>query len=86
MSDNCKWGSGSYGQSGKGVKDEVSNYKTSMLRYCRFLLLLTLSLMNYINAMVMFFRLQNLLSEHLVGQHIAQDLVVRAVRGHARFC
>ena len=32
----------------------------------------------------MFFRLQNLLSEHLVGQHIAQDLVVRAVRGHAR--
>ena len=30
------------------------------------------------------YRLQNLLSEYLVGQHIAQDLVVRAVRGHAR--
>ena len=29
-------------------------------------------------------RLQSLLSENLVGQHIAQDLVVRAVRGHAR--
>ena len=31
-----------------------------------------------------FCRLQSLLSENLVGQHIAQDLVVRAVRGHAR--
>lgn len=29
-------------------------------------------------------RLQSLLAEHLVGQHIAQDLVVRALRGHAR--
>lgn len=29
-------------------------------------------------------KLQSLLSENLVGQHIAQDLVVRAVRGHAR--
>jgi len=29
-------------------------------------------------------KLQSLLSEHLVGQHIAQDMVVRALRGHAR--
>jgi len=29
-------------------------------------------------------RLQDLLAQHLVGQHIAQDLVVRALRGHAR--
>ena len=38
------------------------------------------------HAICSLFRLQNLLSEYLVGQHIAQDLVVRAVRGHARFC
>jgi len=29
-------------------------------------------------------KLQSLLSDNLVGQHIAQDMIVRALRGHAR--